>query len=334
MTAEMNEPIGAALLGTCHAHGTSKLKVLCDSPDFEVVGVCEPDAELLQAAKQNAAFSGVRWLEMDELLADEQIRMVAVEGRVRDNLGFARAAIEAGKHVHLDKPAGTSLPEFDALLGLAEARDLVVQMGYQFRYNAGFELCLQAVREGWLGDIFYVHGEINSDIPPDIRVGLTEYRGGMMFELACHLIDILVAILGESHTVTPFLRHDGSADDDLEDNCTAVFQYERAIAVIHTAALEVHAGARRCWEVCGTNGTVIVQPLEPPAVRICLNSPCGGFDAGWQTVAVANIPRYVRDMAELAECIRGECQPSYAPAHDLATQRAVLAACGAQSEQA
>ncbi len=322
----MAQRIGAALLGTAHAHALGNLRVLQDSPDFELLGVCEPDAGLLAAAREAEAFAGVRWLDRAQLLADEQIAMVAVEGRVRDNLGFAREAIEAGKHIHLDKPAGSDLSEFESLLELAGERGLLVQMGYMFRYNAAFELCLRAVREGWLGEVFYVHGEINSDIPEPTRRQLAEYAGGMMFELACHLIDMLVATLGPPQRVRPFLRHDGAQDDGLADNCTAVFEFARAAALLHTAALEAHASERRCWEVCGTEGTVIIQPLEPPAVRLCLKSPRGGFGAGWQAVAVPHIPRYVRDMADLAACLRGEREPSYGPEHDLATQRAVLLA--------
>ncbi len=322
----MGTRIRAAVLGTAHAHAGGKIQVLAASPDFDLVGICEPDPEILASASDQQLFAGLHWLDKAHILADGTIAMVAVEGRVRDNLALARECLEAGKHIHLDKPPGTSLADFASLLDLAASKDLIVQAGYMFRYNTAFELSLQAVREGWLGDISYVHGEINSDIAPDTRAQLAAHQGGMMFELACHLIDMLVATLGEPHTVSPFLRHDGEHDDDVADNCTAVFEYDRAVAVIHTSAMEVHAQTRRCWEVCGTEGTLIIQPLEPPAVRLCLKSPGGGFEAGWQNVEVEHIPRYVRDIAELAACIRGDEEPSYSPEHDLATQRTVLAA--------
>ena len=324
----MGTRLRAAVLGTAHAHAGGKIQVIAASPDFELVGICEPDPQLLASAREQESSADIPWLDKARILADETIAMVAVEGRVRDNLALARECLEAGKHIHLDKPPGVSLADFASLLDLAASKDLVVQAGYMFRYNTAFELSLQAVRAGWLGDISYIHGEINSDIAPDTRAQLAAYQGGMIFELACHLIDMLVATLGEPHTVTPFLRHDGEGDDDLADNCTALFAYDRAVAMIHTSAMEAHAPTRRCWEVCGTNGTIIIQPLEPPAVRLCFKSPCGGFEAGWQAIEVEHIPRYVRDIAELAACIRGDEEPSYSPDHDLATQRTVLAASG------
>ena len=65
----------------------------------------------------------------------------------------AARCIAAGKHIHLDKPAGESLAALRRLLDDATARRLTVQMGYMLRYNPAFELLFQAVREGWLGEI-------------------------------------------------------------------------------------------------------------------------------------------------------------------------------------
>lgn len=324
----MAEKIRAGLLDISHAHAIGKLRTIQSSPEYELVGVCEPNAEVQQQRKDEEVFKGVRWLSEQELLGDDTVQVVAVEGHVQDNLALARRAVEAGKHVHLDKPAGESLEEFKALLDLVKQKNLLFQMGYQFRYNTGFELAMKVLNEGWLGEIFFVHGSIGSTINPESRKGLAFHSGGMMFELACHLIDTLVALLGRPQKVTPFLRHDAALDDQLADNTLAVFQFERAIAVLESAAMEVQAGQRRKLEICGTKGTVVVQPIEPPAVRLCLSQAHEGFQAGWQSVSVPNIPRYVRDFEELARCVRGEQEPSYSLEHDFIVQETLLRACG------
>jgi predicted dehydrogenase len=254
--------------------------------------------------------------------------MIAVESDVRVNLADARKAIDAGKHIHLDKPPGQSLSELRALLDDTDRKNLIVQMGYMFRYNTGFDLIRQAMREGWLGDVYYVHGNISSDIRPDGRKRLAFHPGGMMYELACHLIDVLVLLLGRPHKVTPFLRHDATHDDGLADNTLAVFEFDRTMAVIETAAMETSAFARRQFEVCGTNGSIVLQPLEPPAVRLCLREPRGGYVAGWQTVDVPTVPRYARDLEEFARCIRGEQEFPYSIEHDFTAQETLLRACG------
>jgi predicted dehydrogenase len=324
----MPDRIRIGVLGTGHGHAGGKLRVLEASPEFEVAGVAEPHPEVQERCRRAEPFASARWVSESDLLEDASVSAVAVEGRVQDNLALARRALEARKHIHLDKPAGASLAEFRAVLDLARRRNLLLQMGYQFRYNEGFLFVREAVRRQWLGDLFSVHGTISSSIAPAARGALAAFPGGMMFDLGCHLIDALVGLLGRPRAVTPFLRHDGAAEDTLADNTAAVCEFERAIAVIETSAMEIGAGQRRQFVVCGTEGTAIIQPIEPPAVRLCLAHPTAGYQPGWQSVPVENVSRYVRDFEEFAACIRGERSPSYDTDHDEAVQEAVLNASG------
>jgi predicted dehydrogenase len=325
----MATPIRAALLGTGHGHALGKLRVLQESPDWALAGVCEPDAELRARRKTEASWAGVQWLSEEELLADGTIRMVAVEAEVPELLGLGRKVIDAGKHLHLDKPAGTDLAAFREMLDEAERRALIVQMGYMFRYNAGFDLVRRAAAEGWLGRVHRIAGGISTDHAAAARERLAFHPGGMMLELGCHLIDMLVLLMGRPERVSPFLRHDGRFEDDLADNTLAVFEYAHAMATIETAATEAQPFPRRRFEVIGDEGSIVLAPLEPPAVRLCLRTPRERFAAGWQEVAVEDIPRYTRDLAELADCIRDERPLPYTYAHDLTVQETLLRACGA-----
>ena len=88
------------------------------------------------------------------MLEDETIVGIAIQGKVSENLGFAREALEHGKHVWLDKPAGDDLEAFRAVLEIAREKGLLVQLGYMFRYNAGFQFILDWAWSGKLGDIF------------------------------------------------------------------------------------------------------------------------------------------------------------------------------------
>ena len=324
----MAEKIRIGMVGTAHPHAPGKLAVLKASADFELAGVCEADADLRAARGKEKAFADVRWAREDELLSDKTVQAIVVEGQVRDNVPAARRAIEAGKHVHLEKPGGTSLEEFRALVGAASERGLIVQMGYMFRYNPAFQLLFRAAREGWLGDIFFIRGRIGTCVPVGRRGGLAEYPGGMMFELGCHLLDGVVALLGAPKKVTPFLRADAGVPDGLADNTLAVFEFGRAVATLESAAMEVEPFPHRNLCVYGTKGSVIIEPLEPPALQLCLSAPAASYPKGWQKVPVENRPRYVEDFKELACCIR-TCSPlSYARGHDLAVQETLLRASG------
>ncbi len=327
----MGKPIRCGLLGIGHAHGLGKLQVLQESPDYELVGVCEPDDAIRSQWQNDERLDGVRWLAQDELLGDESVSMVAVESTVPQLLPLGRAAIDAGKHIHLDKPAGTSLAEFQTLLDVAASRDLIVQMGYMFRYNTGFDFIRRAVGQDWLGHVYAIHGSMCTDIPRGKRAALAFHPGGMMLELGCHLLDMILLLLGPPAKVTPFLRHDGEVGDELNDNTLAVLEYDCAMATIETAAMEPDAFPKRRFKVSGTRGTILLEPLEPPTLQLCLREPAHGFQAGWQTVPIDDVPRYVRDMEDLARCIRGESTFGYAKEHDYNVQRTLLGACGIEA---
>src|SRR5580704_3624629 len=95
-------------IGVGHGHAT-KLSVYRRSPDYEVVGIVEPDEELRAWAKSQPAFQGLPWMTQEQLLNVDGLQAVLVETRVRELLATAETCIAAGKHVHLDKPAGESL---------------------------------------------------------------------------------------------------------------------------------------------------------------------------------------------------------------------------------
>ena len=169
-----------AQYGISHGHAAGKASVIKSNDDVDFAGVYEPSAE--------------------EMLEDETIVAVAAQGRVSENLEFARAALERGKHVWLDKPAGDDLEAFRAVLDIAREKALCIQLGYMFRYNAGFQFLIDWANSGKLGDIFSIRGRISSSrSDPEswkLKDSRGEREGGIMFILACHLIDIVIAILG------------------------------------------------------------------------------------------------------------------------------------------
>ncbi|NUM54551.1 MAG: Gfo/Idh/MocA family oxidoreductase [Candidatus Hydrogenedentes bacterium] len=316
------------ILGLDHAHGLDVLKVLQESPDYELVGVCEPDDTVAARFASLPAAQGVTWLTKDELLRDKSVSMIAVESGVPRLLALAREAVDAGKHVHMDKPAGASLPEFDALLNAARERSLLFQMGYMFRYNPGFDFIRRAVKEGWLGRIHSISASICTDLDSTKRERIAQFPGGLMFELGCHLIDMTVLLLGPPSKVTPFIRHDSSNNDALADNTLAVLEFPHTIVTVESSAMEPQAFATRRFKIVGENGSIVLNPIEPPSARLALRDGAGGFEKGSHTVAFDDLERHVLDFADLAACIRGERTFAYDKDRDLLVQKTVLQAGG------
>ena len=322
-------PIRVGQIGTKHAHASGHIKTIRKYPQhFEVVGVVEPDTRRRDEVGQDDDYRGLKWMTEEELLNTPELEAVAVETEVRDLLATAQRCVDAGLHIHLDKPAGDTLSDLERLHATAASKGLTIQMGYMFRYNPAFRFIFQAARDGWLGEIFEVHGVISKKIGADSRIKLTEFAGGSMFELGCHLMDPLLHLMGVPDRVTGYIRHTRPEQDELADNTLAVLEYPKATATIRSAVVEVDGGRRRQFVVCGDEGTAVIRPLEPPRLELTLEKTRGPYRKGTQVVELPkSAGRYDGGWLDLAKVIRGQKKHDFSHEHDLAVQRALLSAC-------
>lgn len=320
--------IRVAMVGTGHGHAASKIRALLSMPEYELVGVCRPNAD---DPAIGDIFSQVRPMKLAEVLKDPTIELVAVEGAdAADNLEWAQQSMDAGKFVHLDKPPGASLTGLRQLLDEATAKKRVVQMGYQWRYHPAMQAALEAARQGWLGQVYRFRASIDKPIDAAERRHLAKYRGGMMFSEGCHLIDRATALLGKPDRVSGYLQHHGRLADHLADNSLVVLEYSRALAEISLAGFDPQGNEHRYVEIWGTNGSAKAQPFAPLRLAVHLKEAAGPYRAGPQTLEPVNPPglAYTPDFAEMAAVIRGGAAPTYSAAHDSMTQEVLLTACG------
>ena len=142
------------------------------------------------------------------------------------------------------------------------------------------------------------------------------------------MIDPMVRLMGRPEKVTPFLRHDGPVNDGLQDNTMAVFEWPKALGTYATASFHPRFGPYRTLEFVGTLGTAVVEPLEPPSLRIDLSAAAGPYKAGPQTLSY-EYTRHVDDMIELAAVVRGERKFPITGVEDILVQETLLRASGA-----
>ena len=324
--ARSTNKIRVAMIGTRHAHAAGKTNALRNLPEYEIVGVWDPESTGLP---QTAAYQGVRSLSRHEVIDDPAIELIDVETSVERNLEFAKLAVLAGKYVHLDKAPGTNLPQLRELFAEAASRRRVVQLGYQWRYHPGMRAAIEAARKGWLGRVYGMRATINKPITAQDRVDLAKFRGGMMFELGCHMIDRAVDLLGKPRKVTGILRHDSHYDDRLADNTLALLEYDEAFAEIYIAAIQPHGNDYRTLEILGTKGTIAVRPFTHSKLYVDLENAAGPYKAGAQVLDAPEEtqPTFSPDFREFADVIRHGKVPSYGSEHDLTVQQILLEAC-------
>ncbi len=337
-------------IGIGHNHGSAKMATLRKYPEeVEVAGVAEPAPEWRRRRGELSAYRGLKWMSVEQMLNTPGLQAVTVETDVRDLLPMAKRCIDSGLHIHLDKPAGPdvqgddSLSDFESLLDNARSRGLIVQMGYMLRNNPAVEFALDAVKKGWLGRIFEIDCVFSRMAAEDYRRWLAQFSGGAMYIFGCHMIDLVIAMMGEPDKIIPFQCRTRPEKDNLYDNGLAVFEYPHATAVIRAAVVELDGMERRQMVICGDEGTIEICPLEPlnpgkatreepvpmPELKLRLSRVRGRFHAGLQKVELPPMSgRYDTQLIEFARAIRGETEPSFSPAHELTLQKAVIRSSG------
>jgi len=322
-------------IGTLHNHGSAKMATFRKLADqYEVVGVVEPDPALRKKNENHPAYRGLKWMTEEELFNTQGLRAVAVETGVPDLVPTGIRCIQAGMHIHMDKPGGETIEPFRKLVDEAGRRNLTVQLGYMYRNNPAVQFCQRAVREGWLGQVFEIDAVMSRTQPLAYRKWLSGFRGANLYIFGSHLIDLVVSMLGRPDRVTSYQRQ-VQPDVEVYDSGLAVLEYPRTTATIRTASLEVEGYRRRQLVVCGDQGTIDIHPIEtldihpqpPLKLQLALNAPRDTFKKGYQEVTFPPMPgRYDEQLIELARIIRGEIANPYPLAHELLVQEVLVSA--------
>lgn len=321
-------------LGIGHNHGAERMKALRSLGEyFEVVGVAEDSPAWREKRGSLAAYEGLPMMTAGELLAAPGLEAVMVETDGGELLPAALRCAERGLHLCMDKPGGEDLPGFKRLCDIVKEKELVLQLGYVYRCNPAVNFCVEAVKNGWLGEVFEIDAVMSRWDKDPYRAWLAQFRGGAMYIFAGYLIDIALRILGAPERVTPFMKR--TRDDGLVDNGLAVLEYPRATATIRVSVAEVEGYKHRKLVVCGTNGTVELCPIEYQTdgtqldVRLTLKEPRAHYAAGTRTVSCGpRGNRYAGQMIEFARCVRGETVNPFPVEHEYLLQKTLLQASG------
>ncbi|MAX23479.1 MAG: dehydrogenase [Phycisphaeraceae bacterium] len=325
-------------IGVCHEHAGAKMQALRQLTDlFEIVGVVDDrDTTAARFAGDNLEpYDGLTWMTEDQLLNTPDLQAVLVETPNTDLVPAAMRCMKRNLAMHMDKPGGEDLALFRTLLDGCKERQLPFQMGYMFRSNPAMRFAIKAVHDGWLGDVFEIQASMSHDYGGDAyQPYMGQFKGGIMFNLGCHLIDLMVQIMGRPTCVTPFLKTTAGLDDAIKNNCMSVLEYSNALVTVRACSKEVKGHGKRNLKICGTNGSIELVPLErfdgqPLQLQLTLKYPAGDYAEGVHTVDFGiKTNRYTDQLTELADIIHGKITNPFTYEHDALVQEVVLAAAG------
>ena len=316
-----------------YSHAIEVANSIARQPEiFDFVGIVYPENEKETMPHKYEKVAHLPELTLEQVLSDPTIEAVAIETDEIHLTKYALMAAKAGKHIHMEKPGGRELSDFETLIDAVKAGGKVFHTGYMYRYNPYIIDLLERIQKGELGDIISVEAQMNCIHPRELRQWLGILPGGMMFYLGCHLVDLILLIQGQPKKILPMNKSTG-VNTGAEDFGMAIFEYDNGISFAKTSALEIGGYARRQLVVTGTLGTVELKPLEmfiPDVGHYTEKTEY--WEKKWndegQRFKTPVFNRYDGMMAAFAAYVRGEKQNPYTPDYELEVYRATLAACG------
>ncbi len=299
---------------------------------FDIVGYVLPENERERLPQHLNAVEGYKELTLEEVLNDPEIEAVAIETDEVHLTKYALLAAEHKKHIHMEKPGGVSLNDFERLIDTVKGNGTVFHTGYMYRYNPFVKELLAKVKNGELGEIISVEAQMNCPHPAETRQWLEAFPGGMMFFLGCHLVDLILQMKGTPEKIIPLNKCTGLDGVTAKDFGMAVFEYENGVSFAKTVAMERGGFLRRQLVVTGTKGTVEIKPFEVAAKGGQFTEKTEYYSTDWhkagQKSTTEVYDRYDDMMASFAQMVRGEKENPYTYDYELELFKTVLAACG------
>lgn len=319
-------------IGIGHNHGQGKMLAVQKFPElFQVIGYAEEDAKWVEERGNFPCYKDIPRLSVEEII--EKSDAILVECDVWNSTKVAKMCIDAGKHIHIDKPASGTLAEFETLINTAREKNLTVQMGYMYRYNFAIQKLINMINSGELGEIYHIDAEMSTYHSKEYREWLKRFKGGSMYIFGCHLIDLIVSILGEPKKVHSFIKQTGFEGVYSDDNNFAVLEYEKALARITTLSVEVNGWGMRRFAVMGSKGTVEIKPIEldvkmSKSTTDIASNPYLDMKEKVDVKDVPTLSRYDEMMKDFYDAVIGIKANPYSYEHELIVQKTLCRVVG------
>ncbi|TWR29994.1 oxidoreductase [Mucilaginibacter pallidiroseus] len=196
---------------------------------------------------------------VEDLLNDEEIELIIVNTPNNTHLEYALRAMEAGKHVLLEKPAAATVADVKLLFDTARRLNKHVMLYQNRRYDSGFLATKQVIESGRLGNVFEVIFRMDRYKavigPKSFKESKEMPANGIVYDLGAHLVDNAIALFGKplSFTKTTGIYREGS---EVPDYFNFHLIYPNQLNVYLTSGLLI-AGDYPGFVVNGTLGSFV-----------------------------------------------------------------------------
>ncbi len=311
MTPSATSPISIGLIGP-RGFGAFCTEAYHDDGAGRVVAFAGRDAATLAAAARTCGVPRT-YTDWREMLRDPAIELVHIVTPPDKHAEMAVAALEAGKHVFIEKPLATSNADARAILDAARRSGKIAGINFVMRYNLLYQAVQTIARAGWLGRLTHVGFE---NYASDEGLGDDHWfwnpvaSGGIFVEHGVHFFDIIGAIVNAPACDVlgrVWTRADGTGK---EDRVQALVTYENGVdASFYHAFNRPGALERQTAHFAFERGHVTLHGWIPTTLELTAVVDEDGF-AGLQSRLPVESPAD-KDFGGAGRTIRGSGQPYF-----------------------
>lgn len=231
--------------------------ILALPSDFRLHGIVQrspkPDDD---ASKDHPTAKLYR--SVDEVYADPEVDIVVITSIPETHFDMCKAALEAGKHVVVEKPFVPTSAEAQSLVDIASKSGKLLTVYQNRRFDADFITLKKILADGVLGDVaeFETHFDRHRPDPPPATWKVKDVPGhGSIYDLGTHLIDQVYHLYGKPQKITGFIGNQRrGVTEGPPDSQTVLLQYPGLLVTVKAAVVSPEAEQLRYW-VRGTKGS-------------------------------------------------------------------------------
>jgi predicted dehydrogenase len=272
--------MGVACLGITHPHTSGRVRAVQRLTNARMMGAWD-DSPLLQPFVDAL---GLQARSKKEILDDPDVHVVYIHSKSNKMADLSIEALEAGKAVLCEKPAGRNSADARRIVEAVERTSGQLQVGYCWRFSPAVDAMQQVLQSGRLGKVMQVraHGGCSHDEADTNHMKQPEDIGGAMFVISCHLFDRVIHHFGMPRSVnariTKFAGVMGPTSR--EDAAGAVLNYADKIVVVDFFSWDPLPWLET-WDISlyGTEGVMYSRP-SPATYRI-YDKGNKGVPEGW-----------------------------------------------------
>ncbi len=268
-------PIQAALVSFGVSSKTFHAPFLTNLPQYRLHAVVERRSD--EAVRKYPWVKTYRSLE--DLLTDETVELVVVTTPNDTHLPYARAAMEAGKHVVVEKPFTIRSEESRELIDVSARTGRICSVYHNRRYVCDFLTMRDILDKGLLGQLHSFTAHYDRYRPDPRTYGLwreaPQAGSGVLYDLGSHLLDQSLMLFGHPKAILADIRHQKSYSQ-VDDYYDITLDYGFLKVILHSSMLVREMGPR--YQMHGMKGSFLKYGEDPQEDRLKAGNLPGGAD--------------------------------------------------------